>query len=727
MAAEPRDSMTTPREVSVVGRFQSELHERVAETLRSVCGTFQQELELAAQPPEPVAPSALDYDTYNDCCQRLIAYISANMVTSPHFVQMMDRIILACHSDTSESVLGSLVTKDVWLHPRGKQQATADNQTDIRTLRVEEDINIKTERTELVVNAEQNADTTSEPRTKLSVTAREGVSSAVVTPVPTRSSRKRLQTKTARTSLASAKRQKRDVPQNVIEMLSSEGEKEKSDRYEGASLLFGSDTEPEEEITAEYDDEYMYEGNNCGSGDDEDDDEDWIDNESEDEDHDEDDEREDREITCEPARDTIGKMCYPECRSPQQTKAFREKLRKALQFVDALFCKPPPGKICSRNCQKLRAQRCLNFGPCQHEMCQLWHEVDAHVACCRNMHCECKIRVVLRETTHQIAHQHVRIRKVNAELSQRNKEFLTDKSSPLPRNPLLKQQVKLLEQELRSEEDQLEFYHFIKRVNAECAKEVDIDIANDFADFTTHYVPRDPATASTASAQDELLYYEDSIGKLCYAAQRTQEQTEFFKKQLRKSIQFVDAILCKPPPGKVCVRGCKTISAQRCKLDVPCDNKMCRIWHDAEAHTDNCLNPQCEFKLRIVLRETMHTIEDKRLVIQKERSKLVRKKAALAAIKDVERNDQEPNGDAPRSKNPRQRDQFLKFALLQDEVEQLEENLKEEEENLQFFIDKKKDLWASLHTIGIDENDDSIDCFPEFSTHYASKKRFPNA
>uniref|UniRef100_H3HDA0 BED-type domain-containing protein n=1 Tax=Phytophthora ramorum TaxID=164328 RepID=H3HDA0_PHYRM len=91
---------------AVVDRLKLELHERMNETLHSVCVAFQQEMELAAQ---PLDPSQVDYDTYNDC---------SNMDTSPYFTQQMDRIILACHSNTSEQVLGSLVTKDVWLRPR---------------------------------------------------------------------------------------------------------------------------------------------------------------------------------------------------------------------------------------------------------------------------------------------------------------------------------------------------------------------------------------------------------------------------------------------------------------------------------------------------------------------------------------------------------------------------------------------------------------------------------
>ncbi|RLN95536.1 hypothetical protein BBJ28_00021133, partial [Nothophytophthora sp. Chile5] len=99
-------------EPSIVDRLKTELRGRVAETLNAVCGAFEKELELAAQPPAPPEAGLVDYDTYNDCCQRLVTYISASMATSPHFVQQMDRIILACHSSASERVLSSLQARD---------------------------------------------------------------------------------------------------------------------------------------------------------------------------------------------------------------------------------------------------------------------------------------------------------------------------------------------------------------------------------------------------------------------------------------------------------------------------------------------------------------------------------------------------------------------------------------------------------------------------------------
>ncbi|RLN86642.1 hypothetical protein BBJ28_00024646 [Nothophytophthora sp. Chile5] len=103
-------------EPSVVGRLRKVLHERVTETVSSVCGAFELELERAAQPPPSlIAADAEGYDVYNDCCQRLVAYIATNMITSPHFAQQMDRIILACHSNMSKQTMHKIQQKELGL------------------------------------------------------------------------------------------------------------------------------------------------------------------------------------------------------------------------------------------------------------------------------------------------------------------------------------------------------------------------------------------------------------------------------------------------------------------------------------------------------------------------------------------------------------------------------------------------------------------------------------
>jgi len=197
---------------------------------------------------------------------------------------------------------------------------------------------------------------------------------------------------------------------------------------------------------------------------------------------------------------------------------------------------------------------------------------------------------------------------------------------------------------------------------------------------------------------DELLSFEDAIGELCYADRRTPSQTEFFKKRLRKSIQFVDALLCKPPPGKVCGRGCNKIRAQMCSSSTPCKNKMCRIWHDVEAHTDRCQNTQCEFKNRILLRETMHKLEMKEQQVAETKADLEGKQTTLTEAREDEKE------------------------ALEEDIARVEHALEEFESELAVLEATKKTFWGNLNEIGIEVSDDVADNFPDFATHYEDKR-----
>lgn len=198
--------------------------------------------------------------------------------------------------------------------------------------------------------------------------------------------------------------------------------------------------------------------------------------------------------------------------------------------------------------------------------------------------------------------------------------------------------------------------------------------------------------------EDELLSFKDAIGELCYPDRRTPTETKFFKERLRKSIQFVDALLCKPPQGKVCGRGCKKIRAQMCSSSTPCKNKMCRIWHDVEAHTDRCLNPQCEFKNRILLRETMHKLE--------------MKEQQIAALKtEMEAKQAELKGAAGDGKD-----------AVENDIAGLEHDLDDCDGELGVLEATKNTFWSNLNEIGIALSDDVVDNFPDFATHYEDKK-----
>lgn len=389
------------------------------------------------------------------------------------------------------------------------------------------------------------------------------------------------------TTAPPAKRQRQEEKDHItIEMLSTADEEEDDERDDDRDTdtdLFGLETETEEEDKEEIPNNAEVEMDHYSD----DDNSEWVGSENEHDDIDDEvDEDEHRYVTRTPVVDIIGKLCCSEHRSPGQTQVVRERLHKSIQFLDALLCKPLPGKVCSRNCQKLREQWCQNVGVCRGELCQLWHEAYIHVKGCKNKKmCEYSIQIMLRETLHQIEHQHELINDVRGELDERKKE-LTEANAFRLFNPpskitLLSKQVKLLKRELKSEEEQLEFYQCAKKAATDNAKKAKIDTVADFADFQTHYVDNrftvarstadqaivreeknaqvGPASISLSKKDDLLPSLDDTIGKLCYAGQRSQQQTEMFKESLRKSIEFIDALLCKPPPGKVCIRNCKLI------------------------------------------------------------------------------------------------------------------------------------------------------------------------
>lgn len=112
------------------------------------------------------------------------------------------------------------------------------------------------------------------------------------------------------------------------------------------------------------------------------------------------------------------------------------------------------------------------------------------------------------------------------------------------------------------------------------------------------------------------------------------------------------------------------ISENRCTNDEPCDNELCGNWHHAEAHTDNCRNPQCEFKLRIILREVMHGIEHNQRIVQEERAKVQKKTLALEAIQRDEESAKH-HAESFNLLDTRQQDRFYESKVLQDELDQL--------------------------------------------------------
>ncbi|GMF29838.1 unnamed protein product [Phytophthora lilii] len=196
---------------------------------------------------------------------------------------------------------------------------------------------------------------------------------------------------------------------------------------------------------------------------------------------------------------------------------------------------------------------------------------------------------------------------------------------------------------------------------------------------------------------------EPAVPGLCDAGMRPPNQVNLFKVCLRKSIQFVDAVLCKPPPGKRCSRNCRKIRSRQCSEGVPCRDPHCRNWHETEAHTEHCKNPLCEFRNRILLREIMHQITNQDTHIQSLFSKWEDKSIALI------------RATTDNSSNQCTEEQIQE---LKDTIGQLERRIDDAKEDTESLKDTRRMLLANLSAIGVIPQDDVTDGFPDFETHY---------
>ncbi|KAL4169800.1 hypothetical protein KRP22_010712 [Phytophthora ramorum] len=210
-----------------------------------------------------------------------------------------------------------------------------------------------------------------------------------------------------------------------------------------------------------------------------------------------------------------------------------------------------------------------------------------------------------------------------------------------------------------------------------------------------------------SNSNEKARAVADPISNLCDAAQRSPDQTCIFKMRLRDTILIVDALLCKPPRGQSCSRDCKAIRAQMCNEFTPCINPTCRAWHEAETHSELCPDNQCEFKTRVVLRETMHLIEHKLQEVTEARNALELANTALLSP---------PRRSSKVTLSVGNAKVFNRIETLQNELQLLNAELA-------VLIDTRKQHWTTLSSIGINSNADKVDEFPDFSSHYTCRIR----
>lgn len=210
---------------------------------------------------------------------------------------------------------------------------------------------------------------------------------------------------------------------------------------------------------------------------------------------------------------------------------------------------------------------------------------------------------------------------------------------------------------------------------------------------------------------DFLLNYDDTIGGMCCVYTRTPEQTKDFKRRLHEVIPIVDAQLCKPPPGKVCVHNCKKLRAKICMRTIPCSRPTCSAWHAVKVRILHYQSSHCELKLRVYLRETVHMIGHVKLRIQELQAKLQAKQREFDIIQPSELN---PNCECER---------LLEATLVRNDITEIESEITNAKEKLEPLEDFVSESWKLLNEVGIYTKDDEADGFPDLNSHYVSRRK----
>lgn len=311
---------------SDVEKLKKKLRKRVTQALDEVCGEYASE----QQQRTPLQQSDVSMDQTYGSCKKLVAYISDNMATSPGFVEQMDRIILACFSGASKRVLSTVATEEVWFRadaevqqqqqqqealprarshdgPRGHKKFTGKAATS-STPAVDEPV-IKVERVEV------SAIGGGTPADGAGLKSREVAGSVLAKRPRSRTSKKKLSTKKSLQALVVTEpkttKRRADTASSAEESVEAGAETETDVEKEERKRPKKKPTTQKKAAVPVEDEQGL--------------------------------------LTF---KEAIGELCYQENRTPEQTEFFKERLRKSIQFVDALLCRSPPGKVCTRTCNK---------------------------------------------------------------------------------------------------------------------------------------------------------------------------------------------------------------------------------------------------------------------------------------------------------------------------------------------------------------------------------------
>lgn len=500
-------SETGPDLSALQSQLTRQLQQTIEDTVGTVCGDFQDELKASfaaaagKQSQQNVtipaaakygAASTADYEVYYSCCQRLVAYIAANMSTSPDFVKQMDRIILACHSSASERVLRSVATKNVWFHRRdGGVPDTASDETD-DVEEVERPLPTRASAKNKNASAanKKNERTLKKEKESSARSTRTAVRKTADVPPPRAALKRR--SPVAPTPSPVAKRQRPAARRSLPLPKYDDDEEDEEENDDDAGVEMDQEEEIEDEDKGDESAESASNQPHYETPDE------LLD-----------------------FKDPVRDMCYVDKRTPAQTKFFKERLRKAILFVDAQLCKPPPGKVCARDCKKIRAVMCDRNLPCRNKICRVWHDVEVHIDRCQNTHCELKNRIMLRETMHKIDHKKLQIHNAKLEVAAKKKQCEDIKNDEANEREqyieltLLANEISELEGDIAAAEEELGILNGTKKAFWACLNVVGIELKDDvvdgFPDLAAHYANKKQPAARVVRAPKRAAKDQESF------------------------------------------------------------------------------------------------------------------------------------------------------------------------------------------------------------------------
>ncbi|RLN06057.1 hypothetical protein BBJ28_00008014 [Nothophytophthora sp. Chile5] len=766
------------------------LHKRVAEAVNAVCGAFKDELNQTVQPLIPPRIVGVDnYELFYDCCQRLVAFIVENTDTTPGFSDQMDCIILACHSGASGAALDSVITKDLRIRRRDRNDhrngdsdsKNAGESGEGIAVMKSEPLNVAGSKAPAISPA-NTAISRANPQVRGLVNSENAVSeglTASTSPPRQWGNRKRLSTRTRmRVNQVPSKRVRRSSRTSVLwrKEETSEGEEKEAIEHEDDGM-----EEKGKPSTTTVQTAAQMDATECGQK-----------------------VQSERRVT----RSRRLERAFEDARNDEPNVATRpaaqmEATVRAQDVADAELEQAIEMAECERRKQLSTMPKWLGMQKEKERNAELrehprieevnhGHLVEAALGDGGMVQLERDLEKGNEETqltetnvgiqletgdqeqdVETVVHNHeiqaatceqeveaigcgqgsktderdhdVTMTTTNQRVQEEEVEVADPAQMIEPAERYHDVEAAQIQNDMHQPESGVETEYrdattgtsvtetILQREQENDAAQIEEDMSHLTRDpvagdgmfgmsvaqtrfnafvgelgsvVTTDYSLMTPAlsvdevhpeSASVYSPDEESvdIASELPVPGFCDAGMRSPQQTRFFKTRLRKSIKFVDALLCKPPPGKRCSRNCKSIRARRCDGEAPCHNSMCRIWHDAEAHTERCKNPLCEFKNRIVLREIMHQIEHQTRQFQ----------VAQAQWEEE-------------SREPMTRLQHVNASKHEVDLGRLKRDLDDAEDELDSLKDARRILLANLSAIGVKPQDDRADGFPDFDTHY---------